>query len=180
MTKPENLPALLATIKTRAHTEAVLRLEDPYYDLDKGAASAWDKTVTPDSVLRLVHEIENLQSAADDKTHEFTGTVHRADGITVTATITVPEAHHMIEPDPARPWDGPDRGNRNFVEIGELAMMVAQQGYNIVERNERSRERWNRRDYWADLLDIDPPTPAIEAPKDDVVYLVGTELPGER
>jgi hypothetical protein len=59
-------------------------------------------------------------------------------------------------------------------------MMIAQRGYGIIESNERSREHWGRQDYWADLLDITPPTPELEGPKEDVVFLVGKELPGER
>jgi len=165
MTKPENLPALIAVLKTRAITESVLRRDDPYYDLDSGEASAWDKTVTPDVVLSLVYELERLTTATAPA-HEFTGTVKRADGITVTATLTVPDTHPMATPGPPRPWDRGEASNQNFIELGELAMMVAQRGYSIVESNERSRERWGKQDYWADLLDIAPPTPAIEAPKE--------------
>lgn len=96
--------------------------------------------------------------------HEFTGTVKRADGIIVTATLTVPAGHPMAQPGPHRPWHGKDRTNHNFIELGELAMMIAQRGYSLIEQNERSRERWGRQDYWADLLDITPPTAAICGP----------------
>jgi hypothetical protein len=112
--------------------------------------------------------------------HEFTGTVKRADGVTITATLSVPDTHPMAQPGPHRPWHGPDRPNQNFLELGELAMMIAQRGYGIIESNERSREHWGRQDYWADLLNITPPTPELEGPKEDVVFLVGKELPGER
>ena len=95
--------------------------------------------------------------------HEFTGTVKRADGITVTATLTVPHGHPAVSPEPLRPWHGTDRTNHNFLELGELAMMMAQQGYGIMERNERARESWGKRDYWTDLLNIDAPTPELEA-----------------
>ncbi|QGJ93515.1 hypothetical protein SEA_MUFASA8_67 [Arthrobacter phage Mufasa8] len=118
-------------------------------------------------------EIQALQDAVEcaesllepTRTHSFTGTVKRADGITVTATITVPEGHKAVSPEPTRPWHGKDRTNQNFLELGELAMMVAQQGYGIVERNERHREEWGKQDYWADLLNIPAPTPQIEAGK---------------
>lgn len=96
--------------------------------------------------------------------HEFTGKVQRADGITIVATLTVPAGHPMTSPEPTRPWHGKDRTNANFLELGELAMMIAQQGYATIERNERHREEWGRRDYWADLLNVTPPTPELEAP----------------
>lgn len=166
MTKPENIPALLATLRTRAHTEAILRDGDPYYDLDKGEASAWDKTVTPDTVLTLVHELERLQPAPGS--HEFTGTVKRADGVTVTVTLAVPEGHGAVKPEPTRPWHGPDRTNQNFLELGEIVMMMAQRSYSTFEGNERSRQHWAQREYWADITTQDwpnIPTQAIEAPK---------------
>lgn len=95
--------------------------------------------------------------------HEFTGTVKRADGVIITATLAVPETHPMAKPGPLRPWHGTaPRSNQNFLELGELAMMIAQRGYGIIESNERSREHWGRQDYWADLLNVTPPTPELE------------------
>lgn len=167
MTKPENLPALLAALRVRAHTEAILRDSDPYYDLDKGEASAWDKTVTPETVLTLISELERLQPRPGS--HEFTGTVKRADGVSITVTLAVPEGHGAVDPEPTRPWHGPNRTNENFLELGELAMMMAQQGYSVFERNERSRAHWNARDYWSDITGDYPrniPVQAIEAPKE--------------
>lgn len=151
----------LEAIKERAVTETILRRDDPYYS-PEGEASSWDKVVTPDVVLGLVYELERLRPAAGDG-HEFTGTVKRADGVIVTATLTVPNTHAMAQPGPHRPWHGAHMSNQNFLELGELAMMIAQHGYGVIERNERSRERWGKDDYWAALLNVEPPTPELEA-----------------
>jgi hypothetical protein len=148
----------LELIKHRAITEAVMRRDDPFYDPEDGEASAWDKTVTPDVVLGLVYEIERLRGDG----HQFTGTVKRADGVIITATVTIPDTHPMAKPGPHRPWHGAQQSNQNFIELGELAMMIAQQGYGIIERNERSRERWGKDDYWADLLNVEPPVFELE------------------
>lgn len=156
MTAPD-----VAAIKDRAVTESILRREDPYYEPD-GEASQWDKTVTPDVVLALCYEIERLRGTG----HQFTGTVKRADGVTITATLTMPDTHVMAQPGPHRPWHGAQQSNQNFLELGELAMMMAQRGYALIESNERSRERWGQQDYWADLLNVEPPVAAIEAPKE--------------
>jgi hypothetical protein len=153
--------AALKNLKDLAATERILRQGDPYYEGDE--CSTYDHEVTPDVVAGLCYEIERLRRQQEQPIHQFTGTVKRADGITVTATLTVPNTHPMAQPGPHRPWHGPERSNQNFLELGELAMMIAQQGYGIIERNERSRAHWGKQDYWADLLDITPPTPAIEA-----------------
>ncbi|QAY16179.1 hypothetical protein SEA_SONALI_67 [Arthrobacter phage Sonali] len=160
MTKPQNLPALLNTLKVRAHTEAILREGDPHYDLDKGEASAWDKTVTPETVLRLVQEIEALQAAND--AYQWTSTIKRPDGLVVTATIELPEGHPGIAPDP-RPWN-PD-GDWTLKEMSEIAYMSVNAVHGVVERNFQSRHAHKRQDhYWAQNLDM-PAAEAIEAPK---------------
>lgn len=137
-------------------------------DVREGIFAVLAENVSRDVVLMTVTAADAPPPEPEPgPAHEFTGTVKRADGVIVTASLTVPETHKMAARGPSRAWQGPESPNQNFLELGELAMMIAQQGYGIIERNERSRERWGQQDYWADLLDIHPPTPAIESSKEN-------------
>lgn len=143
----------MAVNPTVAQIAAVLR---------RGDRKLW---LDPEDAREMAEDLHKfLGIPAPAPAHEFVGTVKRADGIIVTATLTVPGTHPMAQPGPHRPWHGAQQSNQNFLELGELVMMIAQQGYGIIERNERSRENWGKQDYWADLLNVEPPTAAICGP----------------
>lgn len=96
--------------------------------------------------------------------HQFSQTIVRPDGVTVTATITVPEGHKLVAPAPVTGYD--KKGERNSAELSEYAFMAARKVYQTLEQCEESRRQWDREDFY-DELNIPIPTPAIEPKKED-------------